>query len=125
MSMLRTAAAGSFAALTAASTLMLGAGTASASNAGTSGCINLFVEYTSAGSTKHVAWARGRNVCAPFAGHFQVYGVDGPNNNPIQDHTVNVGRTVPGGTFQICGSAWQHNGGTSYTHRGSVCVPIV
>ncbi|QQQ75443.1 hypothetical protein IOD16_30780 [Saccharothrix sp. 6-C] len=97
---------------------------AQASNSSTSGCTNVFIEYESINSTlRYVYWVESRNVCGPYPGHFQTYGVNDVDRNPILNHRVYINQYFNRGGC-ITGTGWRNDGGGNFFNMGSTCTLI-
>lgn len=97
---------------------------AHASNSSTSGCTNVFIEYEVVSSTvRYVHWVESRNVCGPYPGHFQTFGVNDADRNPILNHRVNIYANMSRGSC-IRGTGWRNDGGGNYYNMGSTCTLI-
>lgn len=94
---------------------------AHASNVSTDRCTQLYVEYTSSGSTRTVYWARATNVCALYTGFHNVGGEVGPTTTQ-GSYTKNYG----GVNFQqgnrICAISWKLISGTHFENVGQPCT---
>lgn len=107
-----------------ATLLAVNTSSAQASNAATNGCTQLFVEYTSSGSTRYVSYVEASNVCAPYRGYFSISGRVFPVSDPIKTSRQNIGDVPLSNTDGFCADGYEVGADGSENNRGHVCVPL-